>query len=276
MSLELELGLASALAVTAGRMVRNFNHTDPPGSKVNGEVVTAADRASDQLIRAGLQTAYPDDEVFSEEAPDPLTRLSKKRVWIVDPLDGTSNFVEGGTDYCVSIGLAVLGFPMLGVVYNPCRDQLVAGFAGRGVSLNGSPVRVKDTATLEEARICVSRKEWKRFLSRMPLPFAVNPFAGMAYKLARVAAGLDHGAFCLGPHKQWGTCAGAALVAAAGGVVTLTDGSPLEFNQLAVRHRLGMVAAGPKLHPVLLARLNQLRDAASSGRLAAVDTAVNG
>jgi 3'-phosphoadenosine 5'-phosphosulfate (PAPS) 3'-phosphatase len=82
----------------------------------------------------------------------------------------------------------------------------------------------------------------------------------MAYKLARVAAGLDDGLFCLGPHKQWGTCAGTALVAAGGGVVTLTDGSPAGFNQLEVRHRLGMIAAGPKLHSLLLARVSQWGD----------------
>lgn len=264
MSLDLELGLASALAVTAGRMVRNFKHADPPGRKVNGEVVTAADVASDGLIRAGLLAAYPEDEVFSEEAPDPLTRLSKKRVWIVDPLDGTSNYVTGGRDYCVSIGLAVLGFPMLGVVYNPAHEQLFAGYAGRGVTLNGSPVRVKDTERLQAACVCVSRKEWERSLSRLQLPFRVNPLAGMAYKLARVAAGLDDAALCVDAHKQWGTCAGAALVAAAGGAVTLTDGSPVCFNDLEVRHRLGMIAAGPKLHPLLLTSVSKMRQAALS------------
>src|SRR5690348_14001706 len=135
--LELELKTATELARDAGAMLRNCQGKVPVLRKDRGEVVTPADRESDARIRAGLLQAFPSDAVFSEETPDDGARVGRERVWIVDPLDGTSNYVAGGDEYVVSVGLSQGGVAVLGVVYNPVRDELFAGAVGGGVTRNG-------------------------------------------------------------------------------------------------------------------------------------------
>jgi fructose-1,6-bisphosphatase/inositol monophosphatase family enzyme/glutathione synthase/RimK-type ligase-like ATP-grasp enzyme len=259
-----ELELATRLAREAGEVLRR-HHGRPLdiARKLGGEPVTRADLESNAVIVDGLRLAFPDDAIFSEESPDTGERLGRRRVWIVDPLDATSNYLDGGDEAAVSIGLAVDGRPALGVVCNPFRDELVAGADGVGVTLNGRPVRVSACGDLARARLHVSRKEWGRGLrERMPEALPVEPVASMAYKLARVAAGLADGAFSLKPRKEWGTCAGAALVRAAGGRVTLLDGSEPGFNRTEPRQPMGMVAAGLALHPALLEAIRALEQEA--------------
>jgi fructose-1,6-bisphosphatase/inositol monophosphatase family enzyme/glutathione synthase/RimK-type ligase-like ATP-grasp enzyme len=259
--IERELGVAVQLALEAGAVLRS--HRAGPlavSHKPGGEPVTPADLEADRLIRDGLAAAFPGDAVFSEETPDSPARLAHDRVWIVDPLDATSDYAAGGDEHCVSIGLAVRGRAVLGVVYNPARRELVAGARGLGVTLNGAPAAATDRADLQGARLRVSRKEWRRGLEGRiaagGLP--ATPMASMAYKLARVAAGLDDGAFSLAPRKEWGTCAGVALVSAAGGQATLLDGSEIGFNRVELRQPLGLVAAGARLHGPLRAALGRL------------------
>jgi myo-inositol-1(or 4)-monophosphatase len=255
-----ELNVATDLAREAGAALRRHQGGRlEVGRKAHGELVTPADLASDAIILSGLAAAFRDDALFSEETADSPARLSKMRVWIVDPLDSTSNFAEQGNEYSVSIGLAVAGRAVLGVVYNPTRDEMVAGYEGAGVTLNGCPAHVTDASDLERARLTVSRKEWKRGLTGLARTLPVVPVASMAYKLARVAAGFDDAAFSAARRKEWGTCAGVALVRAAGGCATLLDGSEIAFNRPEPRQSMGMVASGPRLHRVLLETLADLR-----------------
>jgi ribosomal protein S6--L-glutamate ligase len=264
--LDRELQVATRLALQAGAVLREHRAGTPKVSKkARGEPVTPADLESNRLIWSGLNASFPGDAVFSEEAPDSPERLTRQRVWIVDPLDATSNYIEKGDEYCVSIGLSISGRPALGVVYNPARGELVAGYGGAGVTLNGAPATVADPATLEGTRLQVSRKEWQKGLGERLQGLPVEPMASMAYKLARVAAGLSDGAFSIAPRKEWGTCAGVALVLAAGGAATLLDGSEIRFNRAEPRQPLGMVAAGPRLRPLLLEALREKGLLAASG-----------
>jgi myo-inositol-1(or 4)-monophosphatase len=264
MTLETELKVATELAIVAGAALRR--HQAGPLTlqrKGQGEVVTAADMEADATIRAGLRAAFPGDPIFSEETPDSPDRLAHARVWIVDPLDSTSNFAETGDEYSVSIGLSQNGRAVLGVVYDPARDELIAGCRGEGVTLNGSPVRVSDVADLGHAQIIVSRREWRWGLDKLASTLPIRPMASIAYKLARVAAGLDDGMFSVLPRKQWDTCAGVALVLAAGGRATLLDGQAIQFNRPGLKQPMGMVAAGPGLHPILLEALQRLPPAST-------------
>jgi myo-inositol-1(or 4)-monophosphatase len=259
MNLDHELYTAISLALDAGGALRCYQACATEAQyKAHGELVTAADIEADSRIQAGLKAAFPKDAIFSEETPDSPGRLSNERVWIVDPLDSTSNFLEKGDEYCVSIGLSIHGRSILGVIYNPARDELFTGYEGRGVSLNGSPRSVSNTESLEDARLGVSRKEWRGSLNRMNITLPVTPIASMSYKLARVAGGMDDGTFSLKRRKEWGTCAGVALVTAAGGRATLLDGSEIRFNRRVLRQRSGMIAAGPALHQTLLESLSRL------------------
>jgi myo-inositol-1(or 4)-monophosphatase len=259
MKLETELTVAKKLATEAGALLRH--HRSAPievRHKANGEVVTAADGAADDLIRRGLASAFPTDAIFSEEAADSPDRLSSSRVWIVDPVDGTSDFIGGGDAFCVSIGFVLNRRAVLGVVYNPVRDELFAGCEASPVTLNNEPVRVSEVADLRSARLSVSRKEWTRGLEKLATSLPIVPMASVAYKLARVAAGLDDGMFYVKPRKQWDICAGVALVLAAGGRATLLDGREIAFNGSDPKLPQGIIATGPELHKGLLEALRRL------------------
>ena len=243
-----ELKIAEQLALEAGALLRSRQSTrEEVRFKVNAEIVTAADIASNEIICRGLLAAFPGDAICSEEAPE-FADGSTNRTWIVDPLDSTSNYVEGGDEYSVSIGLAIAGQAVLGVVYSPARDELFSGHRGIGARWNRIPVRAAFAASSQQPRLLVSSKEWKRGLNNVVKITTVQPMASMAYKLARVAAGRNDACISFKRRKPWGTCAGTALVLAAGGQVTSLDGEPLVFGCSGSCTFRGMVAAGNQLH----------------------------
>lgn len=253
-NLDQELRVAIDLARVAGRFVRDLQGAVLERRvKQGGEVVTRADLEADSLIRTRLRAEFPNDVVLSEEGPDLSAASRTDRVWIVDPIDSTSTFLLGGDEYCVSIGLAVGGRSVLGAVYNPARGELFSGIDGQGMSLNGVPAWATSRADPGSARITVSAKEFEAGLRRLSPRLPLHPMASMAYKLARVGAGLDEGVVSLKFRREWGVCAGVALVAAGAGVATQLHGDAVTFGQAGLRHVAGIVAAGRRLHPLLLA-----------------------
>jgi myo-inositol-1(or 4)-monophosphatase len=214
--------------------------------KAGGDPVTAADVELDKVLREILVDS--DDGWLSEETADDLSRLEKRRVWIVDPLDGTREFVDGIDQWCISVALTVDGQVTAAGICNPAADQLFLGSRQTGVTLNGQPVTTSTHPILAGAKILASRTEvakglWRRFDGSS---FKVIPVGSVAYKLALVSAGLADATFTLVPKNEWDIAAGTFLVNAAGGRVTDTQGAPLIFN----RHRTlldGLVAAGSML-----------------------------
>jgi myo-inositol-1(or 4)-monophosphatase len=256
--LDRELQVAMHLALEAGALLRERQKQPlEVGHKSNGEIVTPADLASNELICRGLASAFPGDMICSEEGPAP-SGPARSRVWIVDPLDSTSNYVQGGNEYALSIGLAIDGDATLGVVYNPSRYELFAGYRGLGATWNGVPARTTLAAPPHRPRLLVSSKEWKRGVSS-ETTCQLEPMASMAYKLARVAAGREDGTLSLKIRKPWGTCGGTALVLAAGGRVTSLEGNPLHFDCHGPVTFNGLVAAGPRLHAQVLELASSLR-----------------
>lgn len=256
-ALDREIKVAAELALQAGALLRERQKGQLEiRYKANGEIVTPVDLASNDLICRGLQAAFPDDAICSEEGP--ALTASAARVWIVDPLDSTSNYVQHGDEYSLSIGLAIHHEAMLGVVYNPSRDELFTGYRGHGTSWNGLPVRTS-VAHQFRPQLLVSSKEWKRGLSNLATDVFMKPMASMAYKLARVAAGKEDAALSLKARKPWGTCAGTALVLAAGGRVSSLDGQPLLFDCHGPRTFNGLVAAANKTHAGVLELARELR-----------------
>jgi len=259
-TLDRELAVACALARAAGqRILRHRGGRIDVQRKEHDEVVTAADREANELISSGLREAFPQDAIYSEETPDSWRRLAHWRVWIVDPLDGTSDFIAGGDEFSVSIGLAVGGEAVVGAVYNPVREELFAGASGLGVQRNGVDARPSDVEQVHEARISVSRKE-RAQLALLAPGLALTGITSMSYKLARVAAGIDDAALSRKRRKEWGSCAGVALVLAAGGRATLLDGEAIRFNRAERTQPLGMVAAGARLHASLVGSIRNLTD----------------
>jgi myo-inositol-1(or 4)-monophosphatase len=227
------------------------------GQKAGGELVTAADLEADAVLRSGLAAAYPADGLLSEETPPEPGAATSGRLWIIDPIDGTSDYAAGGDEHAISIGLAVKGAPVLGVVYNPARDEMVSGSQGSGVRLQGAPAAASALADPAQARVTISRTEWERELEqrRLPMPAPLIPLSSVAYKLARVAAGLDDATFSIHARRAWDVCAGVALVLAGGGRVTYLDGSAVHFDRPEARMAQGLIASGAALHGPLSAVL---------------------
>jgi myo-inositol-1(or 4)-monophosphatase len=259
LELERELAVGCGLACQAGAALIRYRRSETAMRATRRGLVTTADLISDTIIRDGLAEAFPSDALHSEHAADSAGRLDRQRVWIVDPLDSKTNFIQGGDEFSVSIGLAVNGRATLGVVYNPARNELVAGSLNRGVRLNGRPARATAAAQLASARLTVGREACEHDAAGVARGLRLIPLASMAYKLARVAAGIDDGVLSIKRRNEWGTCAGVALVHAAGGQATLLDGSLIAFNRAELEQPLGMLASGPALHPVLLARFHHSR-----------------
>ncbi len=217
----------------AARAVKPFTPGDVEFDEKSsrGDPVTAADLAIDRVLREILPE--PGEGWLSEETVDSPDRLDRERVWVVDPLDGTREFVDGIPEWCISIGLVENGRPVAGGIYSPPTDLLVVGSVETGVTRNGEAAGLTDRNTLNGASILASRSEWKRgeWDRYEDAGFAVVPCGSVAFKLAQVAVGMADGTWTLVPKHEWDVAAGAALVTAAGGTLLHADGSTPEWNQ---------------------------------------------
>lgn len=220
--------------------------------KVGHDPVTEADRALDAVLRQNL---LRDGEGWlSEESVDDPIRLQHARAWVVDPLDGTREFVKGIPEFCVSIGFVENGRPVAGGIYNPATDETFLGAIDCGVLYNGKPSQPSQRKTLDGALVLASRSEvkrgeWKPFENAA---FTVRPMGSVAYKLALVSAGLADITFTLTPKNEWDVVAGAALVLSSGGFVSTLEKTDLTANR---RDPLlsGLLACAPFLKEDLLA-----------------------
>lgn len=232
--LKRELDVATRLAREAGALLLAHLKT---GLTVEHKTskedpVTAADREASALITAGLAAEFPHDGLLSEEEADSAVRLGRERVWIIDPIDGTSEYAAGSPDYCVSIGLAMAGEPVLGVVYAPATDELFSGVVGVGVWKNGQPSGFSGRS---EFIVSVSDTEHRRELHRYPLP-GMQASGSIALKLGRLATGEADVTFTMSPRSEWDIAAGHALLRAAGngsagnGLLRRRDGREIQYN----------------------------------------------
>jgi myo-inositol-1(or 4)-monophosphatase len=246
--------IASALAAS-----REVFSRFPPGAidaeyKAGHDPVTEADRALDVLLRKNL---LRDGEGWlSEESLDDLSRLSKSRVWVVDPLDGTREFVKGIPEFCVSIGFVEEGKAVAGGICNPATGETFIGAIDAGVRYNGEAARASSRSSLEGAVVLASRSEvkrgeWKQFEKG---PMQIKAMGSVAYKLALVSAGRADATFTLTPKHEWDVAAGAALVLSAGGLVTTLEHAPFRANSRNVLLS-GLIASGPNLQRELLEHL---------------------
>ncbi len=222
--------------------------------KIGHDPVTEADRAVDAVLHREL--LREGEGWLSEESVDDPSRLEKSRVWVVDPLDGTREFVAGIPEFCVSVAMVENGIPVAGGICNPATNEVFIGSRESGVTYNGKPAQPSQRRQLNGAMVLASRSEvkrgeWKQFESAN---FKVRPMGSVAYKLALVSAGLADITFTLVPKNEWDVAAGAALVESAGGWVRTLDNQPLRCNN---RNPLlsGLLAGGPNLREELMSML---------------------
>ena len=197
--------------------------------KSGGDPLTKADIAVDTVLKHLLPAN--DEGWLSEETVDSPQRLNKARVWIVDPIDGTREFIEGIPEWCVSIGLIEDGQPVAGGIHNPATGERITGAVGSGVEYIG-PNEMLGATVLEDASVGASRSEMRRgeWDSYSNSAFTIVPMGSVAYKLALVAAGRLDATWTLVPKNEWDLAGGAALLAASGGWGVLKDGSVPTWN----------------------------------------------
>jgi len=251
------LELAVAATQAAGDLIKSYYRSAYGAwDKKPDNPVTDADLAADTLLRERLTAATPDFGWLSEETRDTPERLPKRYVWVVDPLDGTKEFIEGVDQFAVSVGLVDRHQPLLGVILNPATGELITGIVGQGISYNGNAAQtISGRTKARSAKVLASNTEVRRGMWDPYLEvFEVLEVGSAAYKLGQVAAGLSDAYISLNPKNEWDICAGAALILAARGIVTDLSGRPLIFNQ-ADTLKNGVVAANPTLHSGLMKQL---------------------
>jgi myo-inositol-1(or 4)-monophosphatase len=227
-------------------------------------LVTEADRSVNRVLQKCL---LRDQEGWlSEESTDDLERLKRNRVWIVDPLDGTGEFVAGVPEWSVSVAMVEGGRAIAGGICNPATGEIFLGSKETGVTYNGKQAHASKKDRLEGAIVLASRSEvargdWARF---QLASFAVHPVGSVAYKLARVAAGLADATWTLSAKNEWDIAAGVALVEAAGGYVQFLPNSRPTFNQRTTLLP-GLFACGLLLRDQITALLGQYTQAPTPG-----------
>ena len=218
--------------------------------KGKGDPVTTADLEANRKIHEVILGRYPEDGWLSEEDQDNAERLAASRVWVVDPIDGTKEFIAGIPQFAISLGLVVEGRPVLGIVYNPVEEKLYQAVRGHGALLNDRPIHVSSRREVRGALLLVSRSEPRRKFQSFAEVCRLEPMGSIAYRLVKVAEGEGDGTLTFRSLHEWDVCAGALIVEEAGGVVVDGSGMGLTFNQQDAVYR-GIVAANEILTPAL-------------------------
>jgi myo-inositol-1(or 4)-monophosphatase len=231
------LELAIRAAREAGALLQDFARRGfDVTHKGRINLVTEADLASEKHIIELVRQHYPAHRIVAEESWDAVHVIDDNYSWIIDPLDGTTNFSHGFPCYAVSIGIEHKGQSVAGVIYDPTRDELFAAERGAGATLNGQPIRVSEVGSLEKAllvsgfpydvreRMDEYLPAWAEFLKQAQ---AVRRLGAAAIDMACVANGRLDGFWEHGLHA-WDTAAGWVIIEEAGGRITQLDGSPFD------------------------------------------------
>ena len=267
-----ELEVATELGRDAGAiLLRHYHSPFLVEQKVNAlmelEEVTAADREANDLIVRRLAAEFPDDGILAEESADTERRLDKDRVWMIDPMDGTKNFIQRDGDFAVQIGLAVNGESVAGVVYQPVRDVLYRAARGAGSWIeapgkSAARMAVSNVVAPHEMVLASSRSH------RSPRMELVVSSFGFKDEVRRGSVGVKIGLITeqladlylhLSPStKQWDTCAPEIILIEAGGRLTDLFGEPLRYNGVRVDNRNGIVATNGAAHEMVIENLAPL------------------
>lgn len=256
-----ELDAAREACLAAGAIIRAHYEAGAVAAtrKADDSPVTAADLEANDAILALLEARFPADSILSEETTDDRTRLGQARVWIVDPLDGTRDFVARTGDFAVHVGLSVDGRPAVGAVYQPVGDRLFWATRGTGAFVRDRAgerrLQVSGRADLGAARVAVTRLAatdgLARFLEATGLAARAENI-GASIKMMALAEGRCEVSICLhGREKEWDTCAPEIIVTEAGGRVTDLDRAPFAYNRIAVAHARGILMTNGLLHETI-------------------------
>jgi 3'(2'), 5'-bisphosphate nucleotidase len=231
--------------------------------KPGNEPVTLADKRASEMILAGLAERFPDDPVISEEAAPTPEALSAPRVWLVDPIDGTKDYIKGSDGFSVMIGIVRAGRPVLGVVYQPTIDRLFYGTpegAYVATADGVTPLRVSDITDAASVRLVASASHRSPDLDRVKTTLGIDNelnVGSVGVKLCLIALGVrDLYVNPASKTKAWDTCAPEAILHRAGGRLSDLFGAPIDYQQL--KQPSGLVASNGRVHDEVIAKLAPL------------------
>jgi 3'(2'), 5'-bisphosphate nucleotidase len=256
-NLTAELEFACKVAREAATIVNTFYvGSSEVRYKNDREPVTEADRSANQHIVSRVKAAFPNDGMLSEESKDDLSRLEKDRVWIIDPLDGTKEFIARNGEFSIMIGLAVKGQPVLGVVMQPESGLLYAGTVDGGAWLYEAEEKVQlhvsDTDKTNRMVLVSSRSHRQQITDRIRAALRITServCGSVGLKVGLISRQLADLYVHPSPGcKEWDLCAPHALLEAAGGRVTDCWGNPITYNKRDVRAHNGLIASNNRAH----------------------------
>ena len=264
--LAVDLDLICAAADEAGRLaLAERDRGLKIWSKSGGSPVTSADMAVDRLLRDLLLTARPDYGWLSEETVDGPERLTRRRVFVVDPIDGTVAYMKNRPWWCIPVAVVEDGRPVAAVIHAPALGETFAATLGGGATLDGATIGASDTADLDDASVLADARLLEG--PHWPEPWPAMRFEkrnAIAYRMALVAAGAFDAAIALTPKWDWDVCAGALIVEEAGGRVSDHHGGAWRFNRPDPRQN-SVVCAAPGLHPQIVRRTLSIPLPATAG-----------
>lgn len=242
----------------AGEIACGYVKTGAKAWDKSGDLgpVTEADLAVNDALHARLNGARPSYGWLSEETEDNAHRLTRPKVFIVDPIDGTRSFIKGERTWAHSLAISENGKVTVAAVYLPLLDKLYTAVAGQGAFLNGVAITVSDRAQLTGASVLAAEANyistnWKGGI----VPDVVQAYRpSLAYRMSLVAEGRHHAMLTMRDSWEWDIAAGDLITREAGGVVSDKRGKPLIFNNPHPKVK-GVVAAGPQMHHDITQRL---------------------
>lgn len=242
----------------AGRIALSYFGNAPRSTlKPDGTSVSEADLAVDTYLRDALGAIDSAYGWLSEETGDDPSRLACRRVWIVDPIDGTRAFLKNRAEWTVCAALVEDGAPIMAAVYNPAKQEYFHAARKGGAFLNGARIQVPDPVSLEHCRLAASATLFRSERWPEPWPDMKTVWVNsIAYRLALVAAGKCDGTVSMSGKSDWDIAAADLIVREAGGLVTTHDAQGFVYNRPHPRHD-SVVSAGPALHTQLIARTSQ-------------------
>ena len=252
-----ELKEVKRIALAAGAiLMKHYRGSGTVEWKGPGDPVTRADREASEFIVAELRELFPDDGILSEELPDNAIRLGKTRVWMIDPMDGTREFIENRSEFAVMIGLALQGVPVLGVVYQPTTGRLFSAGPGTGafLDLDGKSTRLAVSTESSAAKLTMAMSRSHRssrvekICHTMGILKSIQT-GSVGLKVGLIVEGKAHLYIQAGNQTHlWDTCGPEAILREAGGTMTDIFGKPLRYAEQEHRNLHGVIASNGVIH----------------------------
>ena len=244
-----DLELLTSAVRAAARIAMSFHRNKPAyQQKPDGSIVTEADFAVDAYLKSAITTARPDDGWLSEETPDTSARLSKQRLWIVDPIDGTRDFQAGGVDWAIGAALAFEGRLVVSVLYRPADDIFFHAVENGGAFRNGNPLLIDSAAS---RRLVITHNKYKSVVEAAGFSTERTSKLPLLLRYSAIAEGKLAGSISSGPKNDWDIAAGHLLLKEAGGILTTEKGGPVIYNR-PEPWQPGVVAAQAQWHRTIL------------------------